>query len=107
MIRMEGLGYEAMGEYGIPGRRYFRRNNSAGTRTHHVHGFEIGTPHILRHLAFRDYLLAHPSIARDYGELKKRLAAAHPSDEVAYADGKDAFVKDHQRRALSWKSEHA
>ena len=104
---MEHLGYEAMGEYGIPSRRYFRRNNSAGIRTHHIHAFEVGVPHVLRHLAFRDYMLAHPAIARDYGELKERLAAAHPSDNVAYADGKDAFVKDHQSLALSWTSGHA
>lgn len=101
---MEGLGYEAMGEFGIPGRRYFRRNNSAGIRTHHVHAFEVGTRHVVRHLAFREYMRAHPAIARAYGELKEGLAAAHATDDAAYAAGKDAFVKHHQSRALSWVS---
>lgn len=40
---MESLGYEVMGEFGIPGRRYFRKNNQAGARTHHVHTFEVGS----------------------------------------------------------------
>jgi len=31
--RMRGIGYEAMGEFGIAGRRYFRRDNAAGVRT--------------------------------------------------------------------------
>ena len=31
---VESLGYEAKGEFGIPGRRYFRRHDTSGTRTH-------------------------------------------------------------------------
>jgi GrpB-like predicted nucleotidyltransferase (UPF0157 family) len=30
---MEKLDYEAMGEYGISGRRYFRKNDAGGHRT--------------------------------------------------------------------------
>jgi GrpB-like predicted nucleotidyltransferase (UPF0157 family) len=37
-----GLGYEAMGEFGIPGRRCFRKENDAGKRTHHVHVYQAG-----------------------------------------------------------------
>ncbi len=40
--QMEALGYEALGEFGIPERRYFRRNNALGDRTHQVHAFEQG-----------------------------------------------------------------
>jgi GrpB-like predicted nucleotidyltransferase (UPF0157 family) len=36
---MEALGYEAKGEFGIPRRRYFRKNNASGIRTHQVHAF--------------------------------------------------------------------
>ncbi|MFN7140996.1 MAG: GrpB family protein, partial [Limisphaerales bacterium] len=36
---LEAIGYEALGEFGIPGRRYFRKNNSAGERTHQIHAF--------------------------------------------------------------------
>lgn len=34
---MESLGYEVMGEFGIPDRRFFRKDNQSGIRTHHVH----------------------------------------------------------------------
>src|SRR5215218_10282056 len=40
---MESLGYEVMGEYGIHGRRYFRKDNQEGIRTHHIHAFKAGS----------------------------------------------------------------
>lgn len=97
------LGYEAKGEFGIPGRRYFRRDDEQGIRTHQIHAFRAGSPEIPRHLAFRDYLIAHPDIALKYGEWKKELAARFPDDIYGYMDGKDAFIKEHQTRALRWR----
>lgn len=96
------LGYEALGEYGLPGRRYFRRDDVAGNRTHHLHVWRVGDEALRRHLAFRDYLLAHPAVAAEYGALKQRLAARHPEDMEAYIDGKDAFVKATEADALAW-----
>lgn len=101
---MDGLGYEAMGEYGIPGRRYFRKGNASGIRTHHVHAFQAGSPEIVRHLAFRDYMVAHPQEAQRYGVLKRKLAAEHPDDIQAYMDGKDAYIKEQEAKALAWRA---
>lgn len=99
---MEQLGYEAMGEFGIPGRRYFRKNDTSGIRTHQIHAFETGSPGAVRHLAFRDYMIAHPAAAQAYGALKERLAQQHPDDFEAYMDGKDALIKEHEAKALAW-----
>ena len=97
----ERLGYEYLGEFGIPGRRYLRKGGDE--RTHQVHVFAQSSTHdIGRHLAVRDYLRAHPQVARQYGELKKALAQAHPYDIEAYCDGKDAFVKAMEADALAW-----
>ena len=101
---MEALGYEAMGEFGIAGRRYFRKDDDAGVRTHHVHTFATGCPHIERHLAFRDFMLEHPDWARRYSDLKRNLARAHPDDIQSYMDGKDAFIKDIDIRAATWRA---
>lgn len=98
---MHALGYEAMGELGIAGRRYFRKDTH-GKRSHHVHVFAEGSEHILRHMAFRDYLRAHPEDAARYSALKQQLAAAHPQDIEAYMDGKDALIKELEQRALAW-----
>lgn len=97
----EDLGYECMGEYGIPGRRFFRKGGD--NRTHHVHIFEKSNEDdIQRHLAVRDYLTAHPEIAKEYGELKEKLAQQFPFDNVGYCDGKDAYMKKLEQDALEW-----
>ena len=77
---LAALGYEALGEFGIPGRRYFRKDNTAGERTHQIHVFQLGSPQIARHLAFPEYLRAHPDAACAYDSLKQRLAESHPHD---------------------------
>ena len=95
------LGYECMGEFGIPGRRYFRKGGEH--RTHQIHIFqEDNRQDIVRHLAVRDYLRAHPEDADRYAALKQELAARFPADIESYCDGKDAFVRQLQEKALAW-----
>ena len=100
--QFKSLGYEVMGEFGIEGRRYFRRDNAAGIRTHQIHTFQTGSPQIPRHLAFRDFLRTHKDLAEQYSDLKQKLAKAHPYDMNAYMDGKDDFIKEMEKRALAW-----
>ncbi|MDQ3711997.1 MAG: GrpB family protein [Acidobacteriota bacterium] len=100
---MESLGYEVMGEYGIPGRRYFRKDNQKRIRTHQIHAFESGSAEIERHLAFRDYIIAHPEDARNYSELKRKLAEQHPQSLDDYMDGKDGFIKEMDQLAARWR----
>ncbi|MGP4108538.1 GrpB family protein [Virgibacillus sp. L01] len=97
---MESIGYEAMGEYGIAGRRYFQKGGD--NRTHHIHVFESGSRHIDRHLAFRDYLRAHQYVAKDYGTLKRNLMEQYPYDMESYIKGKEAFVMKTEKSALAW-----
>lgn len=100
---MKSLGYEVMGEFGIPGRRYFRKETPEGVRTHQIHTFENGSAQVKRHLAFRDYLIAHPEDAGKYSELKRKLAEHHPQSMDDYMDGKDGFIKEMDRRAARWR----
>ncbi|NMF85843.1 GrpB family protein [Nodosilinea sp. P-1105] len=99
---MAELGYAALGEYGLIGRRYFRKDNAQGDRTHHVHVFQAGSSEVSRHLAFRDYLMVHPDAAQQYSDLKRTLATHYPNDIDGYMDGKDAFVKTLEKQALIW-----
>ena len=102
-LAMTSLGYEVMGEFGIPGRRYFRKHNAAGIRTHHVHTFAAASDQVERHLAFRDYMIAHPEDAQKYSELKRQLAAKYPTDIEGYMDGKDGFIKEIDQKAAAWR----
>jgi len=99
---MEKLDYEAMGEYGISGRRYFRKNDAGGHRTHQVHVFQTGSPDVERHLAFRDYMITHPVRARAYSDLKRKIAAECGDDIEKYMEEKDMFVKEAELDALAW-----
>ena len=101
MREFAAAGYEAMGEFGLPGRRYFRKGGA--NRTHQLHAYQYDAVHaITRHVAYRDYMRAHPEACAAYGELKASLASRFPDDIGAYCDGKDEFVKEYERRALIW-----
>ncbi|AFZ29310.1 protein of unknown function UPF0157 [Gloeocapsa sp. PCC 7428] len=102
-LSMEVLGYEAMGEFGIPSRRYFRKNNAAGVRTHHVHTFEVGNPEVEKHLAFRDYMISHLAYAQQYSDLKRELARKYPHDIDSYMDGKHGFIQQMNEKAAKWR----
>ncbi len=101
---MESLGYKVMGEFGIPGRRFFRKDNHEGVRTHHIHIFEIASAQVERHLAFRDYMLAHPEDAQKYSELKRELARRYPQNIDKYMDGKDGFIREMDKKAAQWRT---
>ncbi len=101
--RLASLEYEALGEFGIPGRRYFRRDGPDGARTHQLHAFSGGSPEIQRHLDFRDYLRAFPAEAAAYATLKQGLARRCGDDMHAYSDGKSEFIGVIERRAAAWR----
>lgn len=101
---MESLGYEVMGEFGIPGRQYFRKDNRDGIRTHHIHTFAMGSAQIERHLLFRDYMIAHPDEAQAYSDLKRMLAKQYPTNIESYMDGKDGFIKAIDQKAKQWQT---
>lgn len=102
--RLAGLGYEARGEFGVPGRRYFQKTSVDGVRTHQIHAYAHGANAIERHLDFRDYLRAHPAVADAYARLKVHLAQRFGSDIEGYAMAKTAFVRDVERDAAAWRA---
>ncbi|MEM9107567.1 MAG: GrpB family protein [Pseudomonadota bacterium] len=99
---LAALGYEGLGAFGIRGRRYFRKDNGEGVRTHQIHAFRNGTSHIVRHLAFRDFLRAHPEKARAYSDLKATLVERPGMTRELYMDGKDPFIKRTEAEAVAW-----
>jgi GrpB-like predicted nucleotidyltransferase (UPF0157 family) len=95
---LEAQGYDyfwrpTRGDDGPPFYAWFiKRDPASGTRTHHIHMVERHFTDHWDRLLFRDYLIKHPPVAREYERLKLDLASAHPNDRVAYTAGKTAFV---------------
>lgn len=96
------LNFEWHGEFGMAGRRYCTLNDGDGRRIAQLHFFEAGSSHVVRHLAFRDYLRAHLETARAYEKEKRRARDLHPDDSHAYTEAKDAWIRQIEARALIW-----
>ncbi len=99
---IEAMGYSWHGEFGIPGRRFCTLENAEGIRLVHLHFYQADADQVLRHIAFRDYLIAHPDIAAVYVTEKKRAAVLFPHDSLAYNDEKAEWVAAHEKLALAW-----
>ena len=95
---MAQAGYTARGENGIPNRRYFTKGGDQ--RSHQVHAFAIGDTQIVKHLAFRDYLIKNKNVADQYAEIKRAAVLASENDIHRYSAFKADFIEHHLRLAL-------
>ncbi|MHA1863126.1 MAG: GrpB family protein [Candidatus Thorarchaeota archaeon] len=100
--QMIALSYKPRGELGIPGRRYFSREEPQDVRTHHIHSFQTGNVGLERHLAFRNYMIAHPEDVKTYSELKIVLARRFQWDVDGYISGKHLYMERMETVALEW-----
>lgn len=96
---LSSLGYEGMGEMGVPGRRYFVKRLPGEVSTFHVHIYEKGDPSYENQTLFRDYLNAHPEDADRYTRVKQELIASTNGDRKAYTTGKSAFIASILKKA--------
>jgi GrpB-like predicted nucleotidyltransferase (UPF0157 family) len=103
--RVEALGYNCHGELGISGRRYCTLSDAMGFRIVQLHFFEANSREVVRHIAFRDYLRAHPETASAYEKEKRRARDLHPNNSHAYTDEKAAWVQDMEVKAVTWFAE--
>lgn len=89
------LGYEYHFWPEYPERCLFL-DGSMGAASHHLHMTEFESDFWQDKILFRDFLRAHPEVAREYGQLKKELAAEHGADREKYEDytaAKSGFIE--------------
>lgn len=92
------LGYEDLGEAGVPGRIHLRRRNEHAYNIALVaHGSALWTENLM----VRDYLRARPDVRRDYASAKREAMNAGAVSLLAYSDHKAAFVQRLVRDAKS------
>ena len=97
--RLASLGYIYRGDLGVPEREAFFA--PAGDPPHHLYVCPPCCAEFRRHLAFRDYLRAHPKDAKTYADLKITLAERFREDRPAYNTAKGEFVTELTSRAIA------
>jgi GrpB-like predicted nucleotidyltransferase (UPF0157 family) len=97
---LESQGYDyfwrpTIGDDGLPFYAWFIKRDPTGVRTHHIHMVEGGEQFAVHweRLLFRDYLIAHPNVAKEYELLKHRLAAESPRNRATYTQAKTGFIE--------------
>jgi GrpB-like predicted nucleotidyltransferase (UPF0157 family) len=96
---LASLGYVHRGTLGIPEREAFFA--PVDDPPHHLYLCPPSSAEFRRHVAFRDYLRAHPMDARSYGDLKIALAERFREDRSAYNAAKGEFVGELTSRAIA------
>jgi GrpB-like predicted nucleotidyltransferase (UPF0157 family) len=93
--QLEAAGYQI--RVREPRHRMFR----TPARDVHVHLWPTGSAEVQRHLAFRDWLRAHPEDCQLYQRTKQALAARPWRDMNYYAEAKTPVIEEIMGRALS------
>ena len=89
------VGYEHLGDRGIPGREAFRYESSNPHITwmeHHLYVCLAGCDSVRNHFLLRAYLRENPEAAAAYGNLKTELAEKYSQDIDAYVEAKTTLI---------------
>ena len=73
-------------------------------KTHHIHIVKADSSNWYNYLNFRDYLNARPSKAKEYDELKRKLAFKYSDNRKAYTLGKNETISRLLYEAEQWRS---
>jgi GrpB-like predicted nucleotidyltransferase (UPF0157 family) len=100
LLRRAGYEYVSEFEAEMPERRYFRKRDARGERTHHLHIYDLPTFYARPERLFRDYVRMHPDVAQSYTQLKRALAEQLGHDRAAYTEAKTDFIQSVVARAF-------
>ena len=99
---LRSLGYDDLGEAGVPGRLYFRKRVPRAFNVHVVH--QDG-PIWRSNIALREYLRHDSEAARQYAEVKRSAIEGGATMLLAYSDYKREIVTELITRALDHSQE--
>jgi GrpB-like predicted nucleotidyltransferase (UPF0157 family) len=95
------LGYEYLGEAGVPGRLYLRKRSARDFNAHIVlHGGD----HWSNNLAIRDYLRADAREREHYEARKKDIVQSGAVTLLDYSERKSDFIAGLLERAKAWSA---
>jgi len=90
------IGYDALGEYGMPLRRLFKKTDP---NSYNLHVWDKGHDEITKDLLFRNALIQNLQARLAYANLKKKLKDQHQFEPQQYIFGKDRLIKEILRNA--------
>ena len=101
LTALAALGYEDLGEAGVPGRQYLRKR---GVQAFNLHLVEDGGAHWHNNVLLRDYLRAHPAEAACYAHHKQQVYTAGHQTLLAYSERKAVYLSNLLQRAVHWQA---
>jgi GrpB-like predicted nucleotidyltransferase (UPF0157 family) len=99
--QMEALGYQAKGEYGVKGRRFFIKKKGAA-RFCEISVFTSNSEKLWFHLNLQRYMQKFPEVAQKYAETKINLAKKFAHDMRKYLRGKKKFITSIETKVNEW-----
>jgi GrpB-like predicted nucleotidyltransferase (UPF0157 family) len=96
---LKRIGYEYLGEAGVPGRLYFRKRQPFAFN---IAAVEYNGTLWKDNLLLRDYLRPHSKERQRYEQHKRAVMAAGHHQLLAYSEQKAAIVADLLKQAKAW-----
>lgn len=91
--QLESCGYEYKSEDTVPNRLFFAKGEDLNC-TFYLHIAEVESDYYKDKLLFRDYLNKNLDKAKQYDNLKRKLAVKHAEDRSSYTEAKTDFITD-------------
>ena len=100
--RLQKAGYEFRAVASTKQRLFFRKDYKtfSGVRRVHIHLTFTGSRDQKEVRAFRDYLISHPKIAKEYEKIKRRGMKFAKGKGELYKKYKEKFIVDITKKAL-------
>ncbi len=91
---LEAIGYIHEGDLGIKDREAFRYSDKPHLQKHHLYVCPRQSDELHRHIAFREFLKAHPEAIRKYSIVKETAAELFPNDIDKYIAYKAPCIEE-------------
>ena len=100
--RLEKAGYEFREKASTPERLFFRRDYPYKNRKRriHIHLTKFNSKDWKEMVGFRDYLLKHPEVVKEYSKIKKEAVKKALGDGEKYRKYKESFIQNVLKKAL-------
>lgn len=91
---LKKAGYDFRQNSDSPRLEFLFAKGPESNRTHYIHVARYNGARWNKTIGFRDHLIMHKSIAKQYEKIKQRLAQNFPNDRAEYTKAKKYFISE-------------